>query len=646
MTSFSPKKLFIATLLILMALNGVVVFGSRLIILERFLQLEQQDTEENLLRVANAVRDAAEDLGVLCGDWAQWDDSYTFIQDGNQEYIRSNLVDATMVDLSMSALLYFNEHKELVFGKAMNLDTEEIIAPPPVLLDYLAHKEDIWPPRQSIELDGLVRFANEVMLLSIRPILTSEGEGPARGLLVMARRFARDEVAELANRTALTLTLRPPEGVWPKMQRDIHLQVSSRDKQNINGDIFVGNLDGGPGLQLAVVMPRDLYRQGARTILVFQLGFLLVSVVFGAILYWLIVRNRARRILSEQQFRQAFEHATDGLLVVDNHKRLALVNPSALQLLGRPDGDLVQLKQACLAQPALLPLIEAGLEGETVGPTELAASPLQGTLQELRAYVTPLAVDGEGPGGVVVTLQDITQDKELEQLKDEFIATVAHELSTPLSVISGYADLLLSKEYESEEELSEFVGLIREKTETLEKIVDDLQQLSRTNAWHNIVLEKEIYDPREHVQQIVASFQRETERHEFVVELPQEAVFIVSDRHRVGQILDNLLSNAVKYSPLGGKIKVSLARHGNEIRFCIADQGSGLTEAQLERVFEKFYRVDNSVTAVRGMGLGLNIAKELVEIHGGRIWLESVPRVGTKAYFTLPAAEQNDESCF
>ena len=642
MTSFSPKKLFVATLLILTALNGVVVFGSRLIILDRFLQLEQQGAEENLLRVANAVRDTAEDLGVLCGDWAQWDDSYTFIQDGNQEYIRSNLVDATMVDLSMSALLYFNEHKALVFGKAMNLDTEEIITPPPALLDYLANKENLWPPRQALALDGLVRFANETMLLSIRPILTSEGEGPARGLLVMARRFGIKEVAELANRTALTLTLHPPEDVWPKMQRDIHLQVSSRDKQNINGDIFVGNLDGGPGLQLAVVMPRDLYRQGAQTILVFQLGFLLVSVVFGAILYWLIVRNRARRLLSEQQFRQAFEHATDGLLVVDNHKRLILINPAAIQLLGRPESDLIQVKQACLAQPALLPLIEAGLEGETVGPADLTSSPLPGALQELRAYVTPLAVDGEGPSGAVVTLQDITQDKELEQLKDEFIATVAHELSTPLSVISGYADLLLNKEYESEEELSEFVGLIREKTETLEKIVEDLQQLSRTNAWQNIMLEKEIYDPREHVQQIVASFQRETQRHEFVVELPQEAVFIVSDRHRVGQILDNLLSNAVKYSPLGGKIEVSLARHGNEIQFCIADQGSGLTEAQLERVFEKFYRVDNSVTAVRGMGLGLNIAKELVEIHGGRIWLESVPRVGTKAYFTLPVAEPND----
>jgi len=317
------------------------------------------------------------------------------------------------------------------------------------------------------------------------------------------------------------------------------------------------------------------------------------------------------------------------------------MNPVAQQFLGGPEGELIPVREACLAQPALLPLIEAGLRGETVGPAELVASPLQRSSQELRAYVTPLNVDQEHPSGVVVTLQDITRDKELEQVKNEFIAVVAHELSTPLSVVSGYADLLLSKEYESEEELFELVGLIREKTQTLEKIADDLRELSKTNAWRKIVLEKEIYDPSESVQQIVASFQRENQRHDFVVKLPQDAVAVAADRHRVGQILDNLLNNAVNYSPLGGRIEVSLERHGNEILFGISDQGCGLSDAQLEQIFEKFYRVDNSATAVRGMGLGLNIAKDLVEIHGGRIWLESVPRVGTKAYFTLPAAEPN-----
>ncbi len=635
------KKLLLVVLAVLIVLNGVVVSGSHLIILDRFLQLEQQGVEKNLLRVANAVQDAAEvHLGVLCRDWSVWDDTYAYIQDHNQAYVKSNLVDDTLIDLSLNAILYFNDQGELVFGKAMDLD-EEVLAPLPAeLLDYLTQHDRLWPPRQTLALDGLVRFSQGPMLLSIRPILTSEGEGPARGLLVMARWFDHDVVADLATRTALTLSSQPFDDVWPEIQRDIYLQVTSRDEQNVRGEIFINDLDGNPGVRLAITMNRDVYQQGRDTVTLFQIGFFAVSLIFGVVLYILIVLGRQRRFLAERQFSQAFEHATDGLLVINDSRRLTLINPAAQQMLGCPKCDLFQGEQACLSQSALTALIDAGLKGDTVGPTEFtAAVPFQGTLQELRAYVAPLKPDGENPHGVIVTLQDMTQVKALEHLKDEFIAAVAHEMNTPLSIVSGYADLLVNREYESEGEFREFVGLIQEKAQTLEKIVNDLLQLNKANADRKVFLEKETYDPCENIRQIVDSFRVETQRHQFVVSLPQAPVAITADRHRVGQVLDNLLSNAVKYSPDGGVVTVSLERDDADLKFCVTDQGGGMAAVQVARAFEKFYRADNSETAVRGMGLGLNIAKEIVEAHGGRIWLESTPGSGTRACFTLPCID-------
>ena len=253
----------------------------------------------------------------------------------------------------------------------------------------------------------------------------------------------------------------------------------------------------------------------------------------------------------------------------------------------------------------------------------------------LRAYMAPMHGEGGQWLGTIATLQDITREKELERLKNEFIASAAHELNTPLSIIIGYADLLLCGEYSGEDELREFLNLINEKSHGLEKIVDDLLDFGKIESGREFFLEVAPFDLGASIRQIVDVFQREAPEHHFVVNLLDDEV-VVADRHRLGQVFDNLLSNAVKYSPGGGSITVSSSRFENELLVCVADQGVGLTEEQVGKVFEKFYRVDNSSTAVRGLGLGLNISRNIIQAHGGRIWLESTPGKGTRFYFTLP----------
>lgn len=632
---FQKKLLYIILISVLM-LNAAVLGGSRLILLDSFLQLEQQAVEENLLRVANAVRSDSENLGILCRDWAFWDDSYRFIQDSNDAYVQSNLGDDTLVELNLNALLYFNSDGDAVFGKAMDLQEESRVPVPQELLDYFQHRRDLWPPQNSFSRqDGLLMFEQGPMLLSFRPILTSDNEGPARGILVMARWFDENVLAALSERTALAVSLHQLGGAFDDSSDIVQIQPLTGSAETISGNVLLHDMEGRPAFHLNIVMPRDLYKQGERTVIYFQLTFFLISLLFSALLYLLLCTAHKRRSVAEKRFRYVFENAADGLLVADENEELVLINPAAKQLLNVA-GDLLQAQRACSDLPELKDLIGAGVSGKIAGPVEVSLAGKNQQQNYLRAYIAPLVAEKGKQQGAIATLQDMTREKELQRMKDEFIASAAHELNTPLSIIIGFTDLLESGEYSNREELLEYCALINEKAHALEKIVDDLLHVGKIEAGREIYLKVEPYNLAEHIERLVELYEKKSPDHQFEVNLMEDDVMVVADRHRLGQVFDNLLSNAVKYSPSGGLVKISGSRHEHELLICVADQGLGLTEEQVGRVFEKFYRVDNSNTAVRGLGLGLNISRSIIEAHGGRIWLRSTPGEGTRFYFTLP----------
>ncbi|SHJ28250.1 PAS domain S-box-containing protein [Malonomonas rubra DSM 5091] len=631
------KKLLFTILVSLLVFNAIVLGGSRMILLDSFLQLEQAAVEENLYRLASAVQNDSETLGILCRDWSFWDDTYRFVQDKNQGYMDSNLGDDSLLELSLNALLIFDSRGELVFGKGMDLESEEAGVPPQVLLDYFQQREDLWPPQNSFSRqDGLLLFEQGPMMLSFRPILTSDNNGPAMGIMVMARWFSDAVRARLAERMALELELKPLTNSLQEQEEVVQIQPLKGSEKQIRGDVLIHDLEGHPAFHLSISMPRSLFYQGQRTVIYFQLSFFVFSFLFGAVLYLLLSALQKKRSVAEKRFRYIFENATDGLFVVENDEHLALINPAAQKLLGVGD-DLARAGRACFAIPEFKELISAGLNGKIAGPVEISLpDPKRSGQSHLRAYMAPLVGEQGKQHGAIATLQDMTREKELQRMKDEFIASAAHELNTPLSIIIGFTDLLESGEYNGCEELLEYCGLINEKAHSLEKIVDDLLHLGKIEAGREIYLDAEPYDLAEHIHQVVETYEKKSPKHSFQVNLMEDDVVVVADRHRLGQVFDNLLSNAVKYSPNGGLIKVSGSRHEHELLICVADEGVGLTEEQVGRVFEKFYRVDNSLTAVRGLGLGLNISRSIIEAHGGRIWLRSTPGEGTRFYFTLP----------
>jgi signal transduction histidine kinase len=262
---------------------------------------------------------------------------------------------------------------------------------------------------------------------------------------------------------------------------------------------------------------------------------------------------------------------------------------------------------------------------------------------ELSSY--RLRDDKGTPTCLLVSCADISERIKAEQtlrdsdrMKSEFISTASHELRTPLTAVQGYAEYLLTHADADPEMQRRCLVAIFEKAQSLARIISDLLDLTRVEAGQLICLHKKRVDTRKLLAGMIDQIAAKATRHRLEMHLPEGPVLLTIDAGKVEQVLENLLSNAVKYSPQGGRILIRGEFRGTNFLFTIADEGIGMTPEQINRVFDKFYRADGSNTAIEGMGLGMSIARKIVEEHGGRIWLASEPGRGTQVYFTLPAA--------
>jgi two-component system sensor histidine kinase KdpD len=234
--------------------------------------------------------------------------------------------------------------------------------------------------------------------------------------------------------------------------------------------------------------------------------------------------------------------------------------------------------------------------------------------------------------------REIETYRELDRLKSELLQTVSHELRTPLGSIKGFTTTLIEHDRRlSREEKLEFLEIIDQESDRLRGLIEDLLDMTKIEAGvlqldcQPVALTKLIGD----AIKPVASHSPE---HRFDASVPAD-LFALADSRRVRQVLHNLLENAVKYSPDGGLIRAQARLNGNEVVISVSDQGIGIPRHDLPRVFDRFHRVDSDVgRKVGGSGLGLAICRGIVEAHGGRIWVESEPGMGSVFSFSLPAA--------
>ncbi len=328
----------------------------------------------------------------------------------------------------------------------------------------------------------------------------------------------------------------------------------------------------------------------------------------------------------------------EGVAVVNGAERLVFANPGFAGILGidvppRSGSALVEI----VRQSELIEAVREVLRGEP----RVEAEVVTGTLRQHFFAATVASVTAGKTSGAVIVLHDITDLRKLERVRRDFVANVSHEFKTPLTAIQGFAETLLAGALEDEQNRGRFLEIIVEHARRLARLTDDLLKLSKMDADR---LELEISDTS--VAQFVATCIETAERRaaekqlELIVEIPQDLPDIAADRRRLAEVLQNLLDNAIQYTLPGGQITLSAARDGHEVVFTVSDTGIGIPKADQPRIFERFYRVDAARSReVGGTGLGLAIAKHLVEVHGGRLWVDSEIGQGSQFHFSVPEYE-------
>jgi two-component system phosphate regulon sensor histidine kinase PhoR len=337
-------------------------------------------------------------------------------------------------------------------------------------------------------------------------------------------------------------------------------------------------------------------------------------------------RNRSSAILGSM---------IEGVAVVTGDERILYCNLAFEQILELPQGSsqgrtLVE----ALRQADLIALVRKALSGveELTGEVEV------GTVRRRNFSVTAAPVRAAGANGAVLVLHDITELRRLERVRRDFVANVSHEFKTPLTAIQGFAETLLSGALDDKANRERFVEIIREHAWRLARLTDDLLKLSRIEAGR-LELELRSIRAEELVNSCVetARLNAKARGLEIHVDLPENPPAIRGDGVQLGEVLQNLLDNAVQYTPSGGKIEVKARSNGHDVVFTVADTGIGIPESDLERIFERFYRVDAARSReAGGTGLGLAIARHIVEAHGGRIWVESAIGQGSRFHFSVP----------
>lgn len=342
---------------------------------------------------------------------------------------------------------------------------------------------------------------------------------------------------------------------------------------------------------------------------------------------------------SEREWSQTFEAITDAVAIIDVNGRTLRMNRANTSFIAGLSSDILTT-QRCR--------IHFGLdESEQVCPFNRMLQTRSTEFGELyepkndRYYhisVYPLMDDTGALWGGVHIAQDITEQKKMEELKDEMISSVSHEMRTPLTAMLGFVEYLLENPVDPEQQ-RDFLQTVYRETERLNELISNFLDLQRLQAQ----LETYRLEPMamsDLLQEAAHLFAVASRKHRVVLDLPPDLPLIRGDAKRLQQVMKNLLSNAIKYSPEGGTIAIGAAREDGKVKTWVRDEGMGIPPKSLEKIFDRFYRVDDSVRRIPGgIGLGLALVREVIRAHGGRVWAESTLGEGSTFYFTLPVAE-------
>jgi signal transduction histidine kinase len=347
----------------------------------------------------------------------------------------------------------------------------------------------------------------------------------------------------------------------------------------------------------------------------------------------------------KQRMDALLDSAADGILILNPDHTVARCNPALARMLDMP------LEQVYNKSHEQIIRWSKRASGTTLEDAETGGWPLtpnatlyvEGDLERnerssLAVGITYAAL--KSPDGhllnIIATVRDITHFREAEEIKSTFISVISHELKTPVALIKGYVSTLRREDATWDRTIvKDSLAVIEDEADRLTGLIENLLDATRLQAGALKLSMNEV-DLEALVSQTVDRFRPQAERHSIYVDFSDNFPIIVGDESRLEQVISNLISNAIKYSPQGGDIRIGGQIQPGHVIVCVSDSGPGIAAADIPHVFDRFYRSVDASRTTKGAGLGLYLARAVVEAHGGRIWVDPRPGSGARICFSLP----------
>lgn len=372
------------------------------------------------------------------------------------------------------------------------------------------------------------------------------------------------------------------------------------------------------------------------------------------------VFNRISKRIEEEQavteterrkLATIIESMMDGIITTDNNGRIILINTSAEDMLGGRDDEIFigkdvlkilniteyeSIEEILEAEDSLL--VNASNDSDEL----LLRAEISKIEKEDKEDLTQMSTELEG---YIIVLYDVTDQERQEKERREFVSTVSHELRTPLTTMNSYIEALEEGVLEDKELAPQFIDTIHKETTRMIRMVNELMQLGKMDIKEEHY-EKEFIDINKMLEQITDRFALTHPEKNFIKHISKTPIFVEGDQDKLTQVFDNIVNNAIKYSPNGKNITIRVRQnyHHNRVSISIKDEGVGIPLVHIDKIFNRFYRVDKSrQRSMGGTGLGLALAKTIVEAHKGRIWAQSREGYGSIIFVTLPCEEIDDE---
>jgi signal transduction histidine kinase len=549
-----------------------------LVVLNGFKKLENADVETQVNRATNALNSKIADLtAFLVVGWANWDDTYQFIQDNNTNYIADNLGDQNMKTADLNIIIYINLTGQVRYSEAYNISEESGSQAIKGLSNIILNNSQLWKFSDTrANVGGILCTSNSMFMISSAPIETTNGTGPIMGALVMGRELSTDRVASLGRETNLQISLVNYAGgnlpsnivaVKSNLHESGSIYVEPVNSSIINGYTTLPDVLGNPGVILQVSVLRNIFTQGVTTVDTYLVLIALCLVYFGVAAFLLLEKGMISRVgkitTTVSKITSADDVGQRGVLKDDKFSRsndeLSTLTKSINRMLDRIHEMTEQLNKS----------------------------------QRLAAI-------------------------------GELSVIVAHDLRNPLQGIRFAADCLKNEKSSTPERRARIVGLIESDVCYSEKIVEDL--LSYSGEIRVYLSET---DPKTLLSNSLSRIRiPQTVQ---IDDLTRDTPRIMLDADKIGRVFDNVVKNAIEAMPEGGKLIVKSEASGNTLQISFTDTGKGIAPENLSKLFTPLF-----TTKAKGMGFGLANCRRIIEAHKGKISVESILDVGTTFKIDLP----------